>query len=139
MVKKACEDACIYDYVTSHPKGFDSIIEEEGKNLSGGQKQRMSLARALVRNLPVIVLDNITSGLDRITEEKVLTNLKQKYSNTTQFIVSDKISSIKDADKIIVINRGKLAGFGTHESLLKECSIYKEMDESQKEVVEDVE
>lgn len=117
------------DIVLKKGEGLDFVINEGGSNLSGGQKQRLCIARALVRNAPVLVLDDSSSALDYATDATLRKNLKAL--DNTVFIISQRIISIKDADKILVLDDGKLVGTGTHEQLLKSCEVYKEIVESQ--------
>lgn len=117
------------DIVLKKGEGLDFVINEGGSNLSGGQKQRLCIARALVRNAPVLVLDDSSSALDYATDATLRKNLKNL--DNTVFIISQRIISIKDADKILVLDDGKLVGTGTHEQLLESCEVYKEIVESQ--------
>ena len=134
----ACRDACILDYVRAQPEGYDAAVAEGGGNLSGGQRQRLCLARALARPAPILVMDNMTSALDRITEEQVCRNLREHRGRMTRIVVSDRISTIRDADRILVLDRGRIVGLGTHGALLESCALYREMDRSQRRQVSDV-
>ena len=134
---KASENACIDEYIKNQSDGYESLITEGGKNLSGGQRQRMCLARALLRDAPILILDNMTSALDRITEEKVVRKLKEEYTDKTRIVISDRISTIKNSDRIIVMNRGRIEGIGTHEELLQSCNLYKVIAETQKGQIDD--
>ena len=119
-----------YSFVNKYEDGLDHYLEESGRNLSGGQKQRLSLARTLLKNSDLIILDGVTSALDTITTKQVLLNL-EKLNDKAKIIVSQKISAIKNCDKILVIENGKNCGYGTHEELLNSNKAYREIYESQ--------
>ena len=119
-----------YSFVNKYEDGLDHYLEESGRNLSGGQKQRLSLARTLLKNSDLIILDDVTSALDAITTKQVLLNL-EKLNDKAKIIVSQKISAIKNCDKILVIENGKNCGYGTHEELLNSNKAYREIYESQ--------
>ena len=119
-----------YSFVNKYEDGLDHYLEESGRNLSGGQKQRLSLARTLIKNSDLIILDDVTSALDAITTKQVLLNL-EKLNDKAKIIVSQKISAIKNCDKILVIENGKNCGYGTHEELLNSNKAYREIYESQ--------
>ena len=119
-----------YSFVNKYEDGIDHYLEESGRNLSGGQKQRLSLARTLLKNSDLIILDDVTSALDAITTKQVLLNL-DKLNDKAKIIVSQKISAIKNCDKILVIENGKNCGYGTHEELLNSNKAYREIYESQ--------
>jgi len=117
--------------IKNHAQGLDMHIEQGGKNLSGGQRQRVSIARALVRKPEILILDDSGSALDYLTEAKLREDLRKYTKNTTVIIVSQRISSIQNADSILVLDDGKLVGEGTHDMLLKENGVYREIYESQ--------
>ena len=119
-----------YSFVNKYEDGLDHYLEESGRNLSGGQKQRLSLARTLLKNSDLIILDDVTSALDAITTKQVLLNL-EKLNDKAKIIVSQKISAIKNCDKILVIENGKNCGYGSHEELLNSNKAYREIYESQ--------
>ena len=119
-----------YSFVNKYEDGLNHYLEESGRNLSGGQKQRLSLARTLLKNSDLIILDDVTSALDAITTKQVLLNL-EKLIDKAKIIVSQKISAIKNCDKILVIENGKNCGYGTHEELLNSNKAYREIYESQ--------
>ena len=120
-----------YDFVSKMEDGIDSVIYEGGKNFSGGQKQRLAIARALVKKPSLIILDDSLSALDYATDRKLRESLKENLKDTTTIIISQRISSIISADKILVLDDGKCMGLGTHEELLENCPTYKEIYESQ--------
>jgi len=131
---KACEEACIYDYVASCEEGFDIHIEEGGSNVSGGQRQRLCLARAFIKNSKILIMDDCTSALDKATERAVIDHIINDYSDRTRILISGKISSIRRMDRIIVMDRGRISGIGTHDELYKNNAIYKDLCVSQGEV-----
>ena len=127
----ALENAQAAEIVAGKEGGLDYMIEQSGRNLSGGQKQRFTIARALVRRPKVLILDDSASALDFATDAKLRKSLKQLGYEPTTFIVSQRTSSIQQADKILVLDDGQLVGMGTHEELLENCSVYKEIYDSQ--------
>lgn len=130
QIDKAIEYSQSKDVVENKSNGIDEIIEQSGKNLSGGQRQRLTIARVLVKNPEILILDDSTSALDYATDAKLRKSLK-KLRDTTIFIVSQRTSSIISADKIIVLDDGKIAGIGTHNQLLENCEVYQEIHYSQ--------
>lgn len=128
---EALKAAQAYDFVSKMQDGIDSIIYEGGKNFSGGQKQRLAIARALVKKPSLIILDDSLSALDYATDKRLRESLKENLKDTTTIIISQRISSIISADKILVLDDGKTMGLGTHEELLRNCPTYKEIYESQ--------
>ena len=128
---EALKAAQAYDFVSKMQEGIDSVIYEGGKNFSGGQKQRLAIARALVKKPSLIILDDSLSALDYATDKKLRESLKENLKDTTTIIISQRISSIISADKILVLDDGKCMGLGTHEDLLESCPTYKEIYESQ--------
>ena len=131
QINEALELAQATEVVAGKPEGLDYEIEQGGRNLSGGQRQRFTIARALVRKPSVLILDDSASALDFATDAKLRKALAGLKSTSTIFIVSQRTSSIQQADKILVLDDGKLVGMGTHEELLKNCSVYKEIYDSQ--------
>ena len=110
---------------------LDAEVAQNGRNLSGGQRQRLTIARALVRDPEILILDDSASALDYATDAKLRQSLRSLENQTTTFIVSQRASSIRHADKIIVLDDGKMAGIGTHEELLENCEVYQEIYYSQ--------
>lgn len=127
----AAEAAQAHDFITRMPDGYDSMVEARGANLSGGQKQRIAIARALLTKPAVLILDDSTSAVDLDTELQLQEALKEKLTDTTTFLVAQRISSVVDADLILVLDDGKIAARGTHEELLKDSEIYQEIYYSQ--------
>ena len=123
--------ACAEDVVDSKEGKLDFVIEQEGRNLSGGQKQRLSIARALVGKPEILILDDSSSALDYATDLALRKGINALEYKPTVFIVSQRTSSIMQADKIVVLDDGVLVGLGKHENLLKSCEVYKEIYNSQ--------
>lgn len=127
----ALKNAEVLDVVLSKDGKLDAIVEQNGRNFSGGQKQRLTIARALIRKPEVLIFDDSQSALDYQTDAKLRKNLKELDYNPTIFMVSQRTSSIMNADKIVVLEEGRMVGFGTHEELLKSCVVYQEIHYSQ--------
>ncbi|MDE6092486.1 MAG: ABC transporter ATP-binding protein/permease [Ruminococcus sp.] len=127
----ALKTAQAWEFVSKMPDGLDTGISQGGKNLSGGQKQRISIARAIVGNPDILILDDSTSALDYATDLALRKSLKKDMPDTTVIMISQRTTSLKDADKIIVMDDGETAGIGTHEELLENCEIYREIYKSQ--------
>lgn len=126
---KACKIAECYDFIVNNlANGFDTMISQGGTSVSGGQRQRLCIARAILKNPKILILDDSFSALDKITEAKVKDNLRNELPNMTKIVISQKISSIKDADKIIVLDNGNITHIGTHEELLNTDDIYKDIN-----------
>lgn len=133
-IEKACQIACCSDFIhSSLSKGYETMIGQGGSNVSGGQRQRLCIARALLRNPKILILDDSFSALDRITERRLKENLKTKLPHMTKIIISQKVSAIQDADKIIVLKDGKVNNIGTGEWLSKNDPIYQDIYNIQKE------
>ncbi len=130
-IMQAVNYACASDVVQSKPDGLDEAVEQGGKNFSGGQRQRLTIARALVRKPEILILDDSASALDYATDARLRNNLRLLDYNPTVFIVSQRTSSIHHADKILVLDGGKLVGCGKHDELLDSCQVYREIYESQ--------
>lgn len=132
-INEALKLSCSYNFVYNDLKnGIDSEVGQTGSNLSGGQRQRICLARALIRKPKILILDDVTSALDRATEFEIINNLKTKLKDATKIIISQKITSVKNADKIIVLDNGHISNIGNHEYLINHDPIYKDMYELQK-------
>ncbi len=127
----ACKQAQADEFIDNLPNKYDAFIEQGGTNVSGGQKQRLCIARALLKKPKILILDDSTSAVDTKTDALIRKALKETIPNTTKIIIAQRISSVQDADKIIVLNDGKISGFGTHEELLNSNDIYREVYEYQ--------
>ena len=130
-IKRVCELAQADEFIQSFPDKYDTYIEQGGTNVSGGQKQRLCIARALLKKPKILILDDSTSAVDTKTDKLIRKAFKEEIPNTTKIIIAQRIASVEDADKIIVFENGEINGFGTHEELLKNNSIYREVYESQ--------
>ena len=129
--RHACELACADEFIDRFLKGYETYIEQGGSNVSGGQKQRLCIARALLKKPKVLILDDSTSAVDTATDAKIRRAFREEIPDTTKLIIAQRISSVQDADRIIVMEDGKVNGFGTHEELLEQNDIYREVYESQ--------
>ena len=130
-IKEACRLACADEFINAMPKGYETYIEQGGTNVSGGQKQRLCIARALLKKPKVLILDDSTSAVDTRTDALIQKALKEYLPETTKIIIAQRISSVQNADKIIVLDDGKVGAIGTHDELLKTCDIYREVFASQ--------
>ena len=130
-VKRVCKLAQADEFISQFPDGYNTYIEEGGTNVSGGQKQRLCIARALLKHPKILILDDSTSAVDTKTDSLIRKAFKEEIPNTTKIIIAQRISSVEDCDKIIVMDNGKINGVGTHEELLRNNEIYKEVYESQ--------
>lgn len=133
---EACKDAQAHDFIMSFPNGYDTDLNQGGVNVSGGQKQRLCIARALIKKPKIIILDDSTSAVDTATDSNIRKAFREKLADTTTIIIAQRISSISDADKIIVMENGRINAIGTHEELLENNEIYKEVYNSQQKGVE---
>ncbi len=134
-IRNACKIAQIDEYIESLENKYKTHVEQRGTNFSGGQKQRISIARAVIKNPKILILDDSVSALDSTTELNLRKALKENFKETTTFLIVQKISSCKEVDKVLVIDDGTLVGFGTHEELIKNNKIYQEISNSQKEIM----
>ena len=128
---RVCRLACADEFIEQFPDKYDTYIEQGGTNVSGGQKQRLCIARALLKKPKILILDDSTSAVDTATDAKIRKAFTEEIPDTTKFIIAQRISSVQDADKIIVLNNGEINAVGTHEELLKSNPIYREVYESQ--------
>ncbi|MDK2980697.1 MAG: ATP-binding cassette, subfamily multidrug efflux pump [Chloroflexota bacterium] len=131
----ACKDAQAHDFIMSFPDGYDTVLGQGGVNVSGGQKQRLCIARAILKNPKILILDDSTSAVDMATEARIREAFYHNLADTTIFIIAQRISSVQDADKIIVLDDGGISGIGTHAELLEKNEIYREINASQQEGV----
>ncbi len=130
-IRQAAEWAQADKFVSSFPRGYDTVIEQGGNNVSGGQKQRLCIARALLKRPKVLILDDSTSAVDTATERMIRRALREELRDTTKIIIAQRITSVMEADQIIVMNEGEITGRGTHDSLMETCVEYKEIYDSQ--------
>lgn len=131
----ACKAAQAHDFIMRQPNGYDTELVQGGLNLSGGQKQRLCIARAMIKKPKILILDDSTSAVDTATEAKIRNSFYTELSDTTVFIIAQRISSVKDADKILVVDDGEIKGIGTHDELIETNDIYKEIYETQQKGV----
>ncbi|HHY91332.1 MAG TPA: ATP-binding cassette domain-containing protein, partial [Clostridiales bacterium] len=130
-VREAAKAAEIDDYIMSLPKGYDTVIGERGMNLSGGQRQRISIARTLLTDPKILILDEPTSNIDSETDEKIQKALERLCKNRTVFIIAHRLWTLKNADRILVIDQGQIKQWGTHEELLEKPGLYREIYQMQ--------
>ncbi len=129
--KEACRLACADEFIENFPQKYDLVLEQGATNLSGGQKQRICIARALLKKPKVLILDDSTSAVDTTTDSKIRKGFREFIPETTKLIIAQRISSVMDADRILVLENGRVSGFGTHEELLASNAIYRDVYESQ--------
>ncbi|MDD6058813.1 MAG: ABC transporter ATP-binding protein [Ruminococcus sp.] len=134
---EACKAACAHDFIMGFPEGYDTNLGQGGVNVSGGQKQRLCIARALLKKPKIIILDDSTSAVDTATDISIRKAFREKLSETTTIIIAQRITSVKDADRIFVMDDGKIVDIGTHDELMKSSSIYREVYESQQKGAEE--
>ena len=130
---QAAKDAQAYDFIMSFPDGFDTVLEQGGVNVSGGQKQRLCIARAVLRKPKILILDDSTSAVDTATDAKIRAAFAGELKDTTKIIIAQRVTSVMDADLILVMDQGRVAAQGTHAELMKTCDIYREVYQSQQE------
>ena len=128
---RACKMACADEFIERMPDGYDTFIEQGGANVSGGQRQRLCIARALLKKPKILILDDSTSAVDTATDAKIRRAFAEEIPGTTKLIIAQRIASVQDCDRIIVMDDGQVSGFGTHKELLESNTIYKEVYESQ--------
>ena len=144
-IEEAARLAQIHDFVLSLPKGYDTVVGERGLKLSGGEKQRVSIARTILKGPPILVLDEATSALDTFTEQEIQAALKQVSRNRTTLVIAHRLSTVVDADEIIVLDKGLIAERGTHAGLLRRKGLYaalwnrqREADEARRKLAENL-
>ena len=130
-LEHACRLACAHDFIVSFPDGYDTYIEQGGKNVSGGQKQRLCIARALLKKPKILILDDSTSAVDTHTDAQIRKAFKEEIPGTTKLIIAQRIASVQDADLILVMDGGQISAQGTHETLMQTSQIYREVYDSQ--------
>ena len=118
-------------FIKSFPHGYDSYIQQDGSNVSGGQKQRLSIARALLKRPKILILDDSTSAVDTKTDAKIQAALKHELADSTKIVIAQRVSSVIEADQIIILDEGAIHSVGTHEELLASCRLYQELYASQ--------
>ena len=131
---EACKIAQADEFIQSFPDGYDTYIEQGGANVSGGQKQRLCIARALLKKPKILILDDSTSAVDTKTDALIRNGFKKYMPDTTKIIIAQRTSSVQDADRIVIMEGGRIDGVGTHEELLKTNRIYREVYTSQNKV-----
>ena len=129
--RQACMLSCADEFIQRFPDGYHTHIEQGGSNVSGGQKQRLCIARALLKKPKILILDDSTSAVDTATDMKIRKAFREEIPDTTKLIIAQRIASVQDADRIIVMEEGRIDGFGTHEELLESNEIYREVYLSQ--------
>jgi ATP-binding cassette subfamily B protein len=127
----ACKSACAHDFIMSFPEGYDTDLGQGGVNVSGGQKQRLCIARALLKKPKIIILDDSTSAVDTATDSSIRKAFREKLGGTTTIIIAQRITSVMDADRIIVMDGGRITDIGTHAQLMESSEIYREVYDSQ--------
>lgn len=130
-IVEACKQACAHDFITSFPNGYNQNLGQGGVNVSGGQKQRLCIARALLKKPKILILDDSTSAVDTATDASIRKAFRENLGDVTTFIIAQRISSVQDADRIIVMDDGKISDIGTHKELLETSEIYREVYDSQ--------
>jgi ATP-binding cassette subfamily B protein len=132
-IKKACESACADEFIERFPDGYDTYIDQGGTNVSGGQRQRLCIARALLKKPKILILDDSTSAVDTATDAKIRKAFREDIPDTTKIIISQRVTSVMDADRILILDDGKVNGFDTPENLLKTNQIYQDIYKAQTE------
>ena len=134
-IETACKAAQAHEFITDFPDGYQTVLGQGGVNVSGGQKQRLCIARALLKKPKIIILDDSTSAVDTATDSKIRKAFRKELADTTTIIIAQRISSVQDADRIVILDEGSICGIGTHQELLQTSEIYKEIYQSQQKGV----
>ena len=129
---RSAQLADVDDNISEFQHGYDTVLGEHGVTVSGGQKQRISIARALIKDAPILILDDSVSAVDTDTEKVILSNLKESRLGKTTILIAHRVSTVRNMDKVLYMDGGKVVGFGTHEQLIEQCPDYKNMVELQK-------
>jgi ATP-binding cassette subfamily B protein len=130
-IELAAKMADAHEFVSSFPEGYETRLGQGGVNLSGGQKQRISIARALIRQPEILILDDCTSAVDAATEANIKKALQQYAKGLTCILIAQRISTVMDADRIVVMDNGQITGMGKHDELMESCEVYREIFQSQ--------
>lgn len=130
-IKKAADIAQAQEFISGKEDGFDTVVAERGMSLSGGQKQRLSIARAVVKKAEILIMDDATSALDLKTEAQLYESLNKEYKKLTKIIVAQRVASVRHADRIAIIENGRIVACDTHDNLLKNSPVYKDIYNSQ--------
>ena len=130
-IRHACGVACADEFIEKFEDGYDTYIEQGGTNVSGGQKQRLCIARALLKKPRILILDDSTSAVDTATEAMIRRSFRTELKDTTKIIIAQRITSVMEADKILVLEEGRIVGEGSHRELMASCETYREIYESQ--------
>ena len=130
-IEAACRAAQAHDFIMSFPDGYDTDLGQGGVNVSGGQKQRLCIARALLKKPKIVILDDSTSAVDTATDARIRQAFREELAGTTTIIIAQRVASVMDADRIMILNDGRIADIGTHEELMRRSEIYREVYTSQ--------
>ncbi len=135
MVIDAAKRACCHDFISELPDGYDTVLGEAGASLSGGQKQRISIARAIMKDAPIIILDEATANVDPENERELMLAIKELTKEKTILMIAHRLKTVRNADRIYVIDKGKIAQQGTHEDLMKDKGIYRDFVSARSEAI----
>ena len=133
MCREACRQACADEFIRQLPNGYETYIEQGGSNVSGGQRQRLCIARALLKKPKILILDDSTSAVDTATEARIRECFSTTLKDTTKIIIAQRISSVEEADQILVLDEGRIIGAGSHKELMAGCQAYQEIYYSQRD------
>jgi len=130
-VEQAARIAQAHDFITSFPEGYDTVIGQKGSSVSGGQKQRIAIARGVLKKPRILILDDASSALDLATEGRLRRAIRENMTDMTVIIIAARVASVREADRIIVLDNGRVVGFDSHDRLLETCPVYKDIYDSQ--------